>query len=62
MIITEEQKNILIENGISLTDDIDKLLLDLDSKITEVGFTKSYELNNLGLKLQKLYDAIYSQN
>lgn len=43
-------------------DDINQLLLDLDDKITEVGFDFNYDLNDKGLKLQKLYDELYDQN
>ena len=42
--------------------DIDNVLNDLDDKITEIGFDKEYRLNKVGLKLQLLYDALYTQN
>ena len=42
--------------------DIDQLLENLDDKITEIGFDADYELNSVGLKLQKLYDELYNQN
>ena len=61
--ISEEQKQILLENNVPLSDDIDTLLLDLDAKITEVGFTRDQQhLTARGLKLQRLYDQIYNQN
>ncbi len=44
------------------TDDIDTVLDRLDNKITEIGFTPEYELNEVGLKLQRLYDELYNQN
>ena len=43
-------------------DDIGQLLDDLDAKITEIGFDENYDLNEEGLKLQRLYDALYDQN
>jgi len=65
--ITEEQKSILllhipdinqsINNG-----DLDDVLDQLDDKITEIGFNRDYTLNEIGLKLQKLYDELYVQN
>lgn len=67
MNITEEQKSILllhipdinqsINNG-----DLDDVLDQLDDKITEIGFNRDYTLNEIGLKLQKLYDELYIQN
>ena len=62
MNLTQIQKELLEENGINITDDINDLLLDLDAKITEIGFDKNYNLNSVGLELQKLYDQIYYQN
>ena len=61
--ISEEQKQLLLENDVTLSDDIGTLLLDLDAKITEVGFTRYQQhLTARGLKLQRLYDQIYNQN
>lgn len=61
--ITKDQQQLLKENNVAISDDIDELLLDLDAKITEVGFTRDQQnLNDLGLKLQRLYDQIYNQN
>ena len=67
MNITEEQRNILllyipninqsINNG-----DLDDVLDQLDDKITEIGFNRDYTLNEIGLKLQKLYDELYVRN
>lgn len=67
MNITEEQKSILllhipdinqsINNG-----DLDDVLDQLDDKITEIGFNRDYTPNEIGLKLQKLYDELYVQN
>ena len=44
------------------TGDIDTVLDRLDDKITEIGFTIEYELNDVGLELQRLYDELYIQN
>ena len=46
-----------INNG-----DLDDVLDQLDDKITEIGFNRDYTLNEIGLKLQKLYDELYVQN
>jgi alpha-galactosidase len=67
MIITNEQKQLLLEHMPEAQrsidhDDIDQLLEDLDVKITEIGFDADYELNGIGLMLQKLYDELYGQN
>lgn len=65
--ITDSQKQLLLEYlpvaaKCIENNDIDKLLENLDDKITEVGFGADYELNEIGLKLQQLYDQLYSQN
>ncbi len=65
--ITDSQKELLLEHLPDARrhidgDDINQLLEDLDDKITEIGFDADYELNAAGLKLQKLYDALYEQN
>lgn len=44
--------------SISLND----FLLNLDALITEIGFDKNWELNEIGIKLQLLYDQVYRQN
>lgn len=62
MIITDEQKEVLEKYGVEVFDDIDDTLMALDDKITEIGFNKDYSLNQKGLLLQKLYDALYYQN
>jgi hypothetical protein len=62
MNITEKQKQLLEEYNVVLSDDIDSLLLDLDDKITEIGFDEDYKLNEDGHILQRLYDQIYNQN
>ena len=65
--INSGQKEILNEympNAQELLDkdEIDDLLDALDDLITDVGFDKNWELNELGLKLQLLYDQLYNQN
>lgn len=62
MLITDEQRAILAEYGVAVSEDVNDTLLDLDAKITEIGFRADYALNAVGLKLQKLYDALYTQN
>lgn len=60
--ITDAQKEILKNYGVSVFGEINDVLLALDAKITEIGFDADYELNDDGLKLQKLYDELYDQN
>lgn len=62
MNITQEQKEVLVKYGVEIFDDVDDTLLALDDKITEIGFNRDYSLNEVGLKLQQLYDALYNQN
>ena len=67
MILTDEQKDILIQyvpNAQRLIDDdnICELELALDAQIVKVGMDDNFELNETGLKLQLLYDQIYNQN
>ena len=61
---TDEQRKVLAEYGISITksNELNTLLLDIDAKITEIGFNRDYELTAVGLKLQRIYDQIYMQN
>ncbi len=59
--MNKEQKKLInkfIENP---SNDIDALLLQLDDKITEIGFDEKYDLNKDGLTLQKLYDELISK-
>ena len=62
MIITQEQKDTLIQNNVEIFDNTDDTLLALDDKITEIGFNSDYTLNKTGLMLQRLYDDLYYQN
>ena len=71
MNISDSQKELLKEYGLVLPDNIDEIdeiekinevLLDLDDKITEIVFDSNYDLNEAGLKLQRLYDQLYNQN
>ena len=60
--ITDEQRKIIEKYINEPSNDVDSLLLQLDDKITEIGFDEKYDLNEDGLILQKLYDEIYNQN
>ena len=60
--MTDEQKKIIKQSIDNPSDDIDSLLLQLDDKITEIGFDKNYDLNEKGLILQKLYDELLNQD
>lgn len=62
MIITKEQEKILNKYGVTVYDDVNDTLIALDAKMTEIGFDKNYNLNAVGLQLQKLYDTLYHQN
>ena len=59
--MTDEQKNILSRFIENQSDDYDDLLLQIDAKITEIGFDQNYDLNENGLELQRIYDEIYNQ-
>ena len=56
--MTDEQKKLIEKYIDDPSDDIDSLLLQLDDKITEIGFDENYELNEEGLILQNLYDEL----
>ena len=43
-------------------DDLGELLTQLDNVILGQGMEEDYELNKLGLELQKMYDEIFYQN
>ncbi len=62
--ITDEQRELFTRylGEKKLQNDIDEVLDALDDKITEIGFNSDYELNEVGLKLQQLYDQLYNQN
>ena len=62
MNITDEQRKLLEKYRVEVLDDVDDTLLALDDKITEVGFTADYSLNEKGRELQKLYDELYAAN
>ncbi len=64
MNITDEQRKILDEYSIPFpkNDEVNELLLDIDEKLTAIGFDRDYELTEIGFKLQRLYDQIYIQN
>lgn len=61
--LTTEQRKMLEDYEIEIAGDINDLLLALDAKITEIGFTADFNnLNEVGSRLQKLYDQIFNQN
>lgn len=62
MNVNEFQIDVLKKFGVDMGNSIDDLLLNLDAKITEIGFDKDCVLNEDGLTLQKIYDVVYSQN
>ena len=67
MIVTEEQKELLsdkMENfdEIIKSDNVNDLLIPLNDLIFMIGMNQNYDLNEMGFKLQKVYDEIYDQN
>lgn len=62
MNITEKQKELVKKYLKKSYTDIYQLQLDLDDKITEIGFDENYNLNEEGRLLQRLYDDLYYQN
>lgn len=62
--ITDDQRELFTRylSDKELQNDIDEVLDVLDDKITEIGFNSDYELNEVGLKLQQLYDQLFNQN
>ena len=62
MNITEKQKELVTKYLKKSYTEIYQLLLDLDDKITEIGFDENYDINEEGILLQRLYDDLYYQN
>ena len=62
MNITEKKKELVKKYLKKSYTEIYKLLLDLDDKITEIGFDENYDINEEGILLQRLYDDLYYQN
>ena len=62
MNITEKQKELVKIYLKKSYTEIYQLLLDLDDKITEIGFDENYDINEEGILLQRLYDDLYYQN
>ena len=62
--ITNEHYQLFIKyiDKKELQNAIDDVLDVLDDKILEIGFNPDYSLNEIGLKLQRLYDQLYNQN
>ena len=66
MTITKEQKDYLskyIKNldKVLLSDDIEDLLLEIDNAIVDT-FDANGNPNDVGIKLQNIYDDIYNNN
>ena len=55
MNITEKQKELVKKYLKKSYTEIYQLLLDLDDKITEIGFDENYDINEEGILLQRLY-------
>ena len=62
MNITEKQKELVKKYLKKSYTEIYQLLLDLDDKITEIGFDENYDINEEVILLQRLYDDLYYQN
>ncbi|KAF0092181.1 MAG: hypothetical protein FD141_365 [Fusobacteria bacterium] len=64
MLTTIEQKSELLKYNFDVEKFNNKreLLLALDELIANIGFNDKDEVNDKGIELTKLYDAIYSQN
>lgn len=62
--ITDEQRKLFVAyiDEKTLNNGINDVLDVLDDKITEIGFYPDYSLNDIGIKLQLLYDQLYNQN
>lgn len=65
--ITEEQKKYLLEQSIDINDalrndDLGALLLVIDDAIVDNIVDLNDEPDEIGIKLQRIYDQIYNQN
>lgn len=65
--ITEEQKKYLRERSVDITDalendDLGELLLVIDDAILDNIVDHNDEPDEIGVKLQKIYDQVYNQN
>lgn len=65
--ITEEQKNYLREQSVDIgealeNDDLGELLLAIDDAIVDNIVDNNDEPDEIGIKLQQIYDQIYNQN
>lgn len=61
---TKEIKEALLKFDIDIDNykNMQDLLLTLDELIANKGFNENDEINETGIKLTKIYDAIYSLN
>lgn len=67
IVITDAQKEYLIQRGVPvekyiIEDDIDSFLEAIDDLIVENIVTHNDEPDDVGIKLQRIYDQIYNQN
>lgn len=65
--ITEEQKKYLRERSVDITDalendDLGELLLVIDDAILDNIVDHNDEPDEIGVKLQRIYDQVYNQN
>lgn len=65
--ITEEQKKYLLEQSVDISgalqnDDLGELLLAIDDAIVDNIVDHNDEPDEIGIKLQRIYDQIYNQN
>lgn len=65
--ITEEQKIYLREQSVDIgealeNDDLGELLLAIDDAIVDNIVDNNDEPDEIGIKLQQIYDQIYNQN
>lgn len=65
--ISEEQKNYLIEQAVDIEDalkrqDLGELLLAIDDAIVDNIVDHNDEPDEIGIRLQRIYDQIYHQN
>ncbi|MCI8828829.1 MAG: hypothetical protein HFE98_08260 [Ruminiclostridium sp.] len=65
--ITEEQKKYLLEQSVDIrsaleNDDLGELLLVIDDAIVDNILDHNDEPDEIGIKLQRIYDQIYNQN
>lgn len=67
LVVTEEQKEYLKSQSVDISgalerDDLGELLLTIDDAIVENIVTHNDEPDEIGIKLQRIYDQVYNQN